>query len=184
MHSSEPKSKRIALVESAKSHKRRGNRNFSLMRKNGHILCRSRGNNTTPCVNDRTLRLVDHLGKLIKLRCCGRRLRMVCAERNALWVLLRSKSLLAVLRNIDDDGSRLSVRSDIERLRNSLRDFVGRMNEEIVLAHCARNASRICLLECVSSNKRKRHLACNENKRNAVDIGRCETGNRIGGSRA
>ena len=53
------------------------------------------------------------------------------------------------------------------------------MDEEIVLRNSACDAGRIGLLKRVGADQRKRNLTCDENERNAVDIGCRKTGNRI-----
>ena len=65
---------------------------------------------------------------------------MVRPKRDAFGVLRGRHGLLAVLRDVDHDGTRLAMRGDVKRLRNDLGDFVRALDEEAVLGDAARDA--------------------------------------------
>ena len=109
---------------------------------------------------------------------------MIRPQDDALGIFCGRKRLLAVARNVDDDGPRLAVRRDVERLRDGFGDLVCGMDEEVVLRNGAGEASRIGLLERVGAYLVERDLPADEHHRNAVHVRGAKPRDRVRKPRA
>ena len=180
VHSGEPERERIAFIEGAKPHERRRHGNLRLVGKVGDILRRTGRNHAAAGIENRPLRLVHELGEASHLGGGRHGLRMICPERNALGILRRGHGLLNVFRDVDNDRTRLAVRSYIERLGDDLRNFISMLHKEAVLSDRTADTAHIRLLERIGADLRKRDLPGDAHKRDAVHVGGGKTRDGVG----
>ena len=171
------------LVKGAEAHERRRHGNVRTMRERREILRRASRNHATAGIEHRTLRLVDQLRETVDLRRRRRGLRMIRPKRDALGILSRRQRLLAVLRDVDHDRTRLAVRRNVKGLGHRLRNLIGGLHEETVLGNPTGNARRVGLLEGIRTNEGQRHLTGDDDHRDTVHIRRRQTRNGIGRAR-
>ena len=124
---------------------------------------------------------------------CRRRLRLLCValvrwlvRRNIHFRRIGKRELLTcdVRRNIDNHRTRSSRDSNMERLSDDARQVCCFLRQEAVLHHRHGDAHRVGFLERICADNARRHLAGNNNQRNAVQVCVCDSRNGVGRTRA
>ena len=180
VHAREAQRKRVRLREGAEAHERRRHGDLRLARELGDLLRGARRQHAAARVDHGALGLVDELREARELAGRRRGLRVVGAQRDALRVLRGGERPLHVLRHVDDDGARLAVRGDVERLGHDLGDLVRALQQEAVLGDRAADAAHVRLLERVRADLPERNLARDAHERHAVHVRGREAGDRVG----
>ena len=88
------------------------------------------------------------------------------------------------LRNVDHDRPGTPGARDVESLLHRQRQLAHVLDEEVVLDDRPRDADRVALLERIEADRRRRHLAGDDDHRDRVHIGGGDAGHGIGDARA
>ena len=140
---------------------------------------------TAPRIEHRPFGTEQHVDGLANLpgvaACSG----IVRAHPDALGIVIfhLMVGVGGVLRHVDHDGPGPSGSGDVERLLHHLGNLLGAPHEEAVLHHGARDPHHVGFLEGIGANEVARYLRGNHNQGNGVDVGGCDSSDRIGGPR-
>ncbi len=131
-------------------------------------------------IEDRLLRLGHHVDRALDALEVALDLRLIGLVLDVARECVGSGGELHVLRDVDDDGPRPAVRSDIEGLVQNARQILDAAHEIIVLGAIARDAGRVAFLERVRADQVRRHLAGDADERDRIEQGVGEAGDRVG----
>ena len=106
--------------------------------------------------------------------------RVVRAHLDARRIVVRRARHRDILRDVDHDRPGPAGAGDVEGLLDRHREVADVLDQEIVLDHRARDADRVALLERVEADRRRRHLAGDDDHRDRVHVGRRDAGDGVG----
>mmetsp|Transcript_75033 Transcript_75033/g.176104 ORF Transcript_75033/g.176104 Transcript_75033/m.176104 type:complete len:330 (-) Transcript_75033:4705-5694(-) len=110
--------------------------------------------------------------------------RVVGPHLDAVRVAEHSLGKRDILGDVHDDRAGTAGAGDVEGLLQRQRQIAHVLDEEVVLDDWPRDAHRVALLEGIQADRRRGHLARDDDHRDRVHIGRRDAGDGIRDARA
>src|SRR5690606_22668649 len=184
MHAQHAEELAIGTRKATQTHQGIGDRDTQLLAQLCELLRSAAHDHATTGVDDRATgfdqqvqRLADLTGVAADRRVIGAQLDLL---RVAVFELLGRVG--HVLRDIDDHRTGATGLSEIEGLLDDFGDLARILDDEAVLHDRAGDADHVGLLEGIGADHVTGNLAGNDYHWYGVHVGRCDTGNGIGGA--
>ena len=108
----------------------------------------------------------------------------IAANRNRLWKIGHTSTLLHILGNIDQHRTWPSRRGNVKRLLDNAGNIFNAIHEIIVLGNLPRDLNNRSFLKCITANNSSGNLTRNGNERHRVHFGICQPRDQIGSTRS
>ncbi len=184
VHAHHAEIQRVRCGKRAQAKQRHRDRNAGALGKIAHLAHGSRNDDAVPAENQRPLRIVDQLQRLLILRRSGRKIGPVARQlRLGRFPVELARALLRIFGDIDQHRTRTSRPRHIKSFADRARHFAGVRHQIVVLGDRKSHARDVGFLKRVRPDQLAAHLPGDADDRYGIEHGGGDSGDHVGRAR-